>query len=276
MRSVWTYVHTEGIAAKQQRTGLVMSDTVSDYQRRLLRPSHWPSAVMDRFRPVIHRDGRVAHHVVGRFLRNPDNPTLVSFPRTGSHWFRLICEEYFLRPTLVRVLTRQRGGRFLFIHTHDNDLRVRRANVLYLYRDPGPTVFSQMKYMEEPLEDEWRVRFWGRQYAAHLKKWLLDEDFTRWKTVLRYERLRSRPMEEFAKVTGHFNEPLDEERLRETLSVCSKNRIQQFTESYDAKVIKQSEDYEDQRARFLERFEPALRDVLREIDPRLPDACEGD
>jgi hypothetical protein len=270
VRIVWTHVHTEGIAAKQQRNGLVMSDTVSDYQSRLLRPSHWPSAVMDRLRPVIHRDGRVAHHVVGRFLRDLNNATLVSFPRTGSHWFRLICEEYFERPTLVRVFTEQHGRDFLFIHTHDNDLRVERPNVLYLYRDATSTIFSQMQYEKEPLDDSQRVVYWAHRYARHLKKWLIDETFTTTKTTLRYERLRQDPAGEFAKVAAHFGQPLDEGRLQEVMDQCSKRRIRSQTERYDPQVIDASESYERRRGEFHAMHRTRIQEVLGSVDEGLP------
>ncbi len=39
--------------------------------------------------------------VVDYLRSNPDLPYLISYPRTGSHWLRLVMEEYFDKPSLV-------------------------------------------------------------------------------------------------------------------------------------------------------------------------------
>ena len=82
---------------------------------------------------------------IRKFEDNPDNPYLVSFPRTGSHWLRMVMERYFGRPSLVRVFYYPERNDFLTLHTHDLELDVQRRNVIYLYRDPVETVFSQMR-----------------------------------------------------------------------------------------------------------------------------------
>jgi len=58
---------------------------------KLLRP-----AVVD---PVHVTDPKILDH----FLKNADFPWLISFPRTGSHWLRMIMELYFEKPSLRRV-----------------------------------------------------------------------------------------------------------------------------------------------------------------------------
>ena len=41
--------------------------------------------------------------IISAFTRDPENTFLVSFPRTGSHWLRMLTELYFERPSLLRV-----------------------------------------------------------------------------------------------------------------------------------------------------------------------------
>jgi hypothetical protein len=87
--------------------------------------------------------------IIEAFIENPDSPFLVSFPRTGSHWLRLIMELYFGRPSLVRVFYYPERTDYLTLHTHDIDLDIERRNVIYLYRDPVDTVYSQLNYYKE-------------------------------------------------------------------------------------------------------------------------------
>ena len=49
---------------------------------------------------------RVEAEVEKAYTANLQNPFLISFPRTGSHWLRMLCELYFERPTLVRLCVR--------------------------------------------------------------------------------------------------------------------------------------------------------------------------
>ena len=41
--------------------------------------------------------------VVKKNIEEPEFPFLISFPRTGSHWLRMIMELYFKRPALTRI-----------------------------------------------------------------------------------------------------------------------------------------------------------------------------
>ena len=65
---------------------------------------------------------RVAQDVVDAFVADPENTFLVSFPRTGSHWLRMLMELYFQRPSLVRVFYFNERADYMCYHTHDLDL----------------------------------------------------------------------------------------------------------------------------------------------------------
>jgi len=72
-----------------------------------------------------------------------------------------------------------------------------------------------------PLDDLSWIAYWTRLYAMHLKKWLCDERFTRRKVLIRYDRLRDEPHQEFA--IGHRQVHLPLSAWWE-LAVCRKLR----------------------------------------------------
>jgi len=91
--------------------------------------------------------------VIRSFVKNPENTFLVSFPRTGSHYLRMLMEVYFERPSLTRVFYFPEKKNYLTLHTHDLDLEVKHPTVIYLYRDPVDTVYSQLKYQQADVHD---------------------------------------------------------------------------------------------------------------------------
>jgi hypothetical protein len=90
--------------------------------------------------------GMTDQSLIKRFTDNPDFRYLISFPRTGSHGLRMLMELYFEKPALVRAFYFKQSTEFTCYHSHDIDLESDRRNVLYLYRHPVATVFSQMEY----------------------------------------------------------------------------------------------------------------------------------
>ena len=107
-------------------------------------------------RREFEKNGSVAitsPEVLEAFTSNPESTFLVSFPRTGSHWLRLLMELYFERPSLVRVFYYPERTDYLTYHTHDLSLDVQHPRVIYLYREPVATIYSQMQYHGEDLAD---------------------------------------------------------------------------------------------------------------------------
>jgi hypothetical protein len=186
---------------------------------------------------------------VEAFLAVPANPVLVSFPRTGSHWLRMLMERYFERPTLVRKFFYLDRDDYLIYHTHDLELDVKRSNVIYLYRDPVDTVYSQLRYHQEGMEDRDRIAYWSDLYGRHLDKWLHQETFIRQKTVLRYERLKADLPAEFARVCRHLELPFASQRLEEVAAEVSKDAVQEKT-AHDSQVINLSQGYASEREQF--------------------------
>lgn len=198
---------------------------------------------------------------VRAFTEDPDNPFIVSFPRTGSHWLRLLMELYFERPSLVRAFYYPEKSDFLARHVHDVDLDIERRNVIYLYREPVATVFSQLSYNGEDVDDRSRIAHWAGLYARHLDKWLVCETFTNKKTVLCYERMRDDMEREFSAVCAHFGEHLDKERLNRAVRKVSKSEVKSHT-GHDNRVVSERPDYRGERERFIENHTAFVRDIV--------------
>ncbi len=209
-------------------------------------------------------DGSIAINDVAllkRFTSDPDFPFLVSFPRTGSHWLRMIIELYFERPLLTRTFFNVDSSDYLLFHTHDLDLDIYRDNVIYLYRDPVDTVFSQLMYHQQNITDESRISYWADLYGRHLYKWLCSNDFSSKFTAIRYEMMRDVPHQEFKKVCEHFAMELDAEKLSMVLVDVTKERVNAKTR-HDPQVVNMEADYTEKREKFRGKSEAFVWDRM--------------
>ncbi|MBN1674476.1 MAG: sulfotransferase domain-containing protein [Kiritimatiellae bacterium] len=202
--------------------------------------------------------------LIARYVSEGQNPFLVSFPRTGSHWLRAIAEAYVERPQLKLTFFHPGREDFFLYHTHDLDLDVVCESVIYLYRNPVETIYSQMRY-EGPVqrETEWVV-YWTRLYGLHLRKWLHEERFTTRKTVIRYENLRANLPGEFRKISEHFNMPFDPKKLKACAERCTRDVISAKA-GHDARVINKDPAYPEERGAFAERFGNLIWDTLFDV-----------
>ena len=191
----------------------------------------------------------VGEHVLVKFTNNPDFPYLVSFPRTGSHWLRMIMELYFKKPSLVRAFYFKDATDFTCYHTHDMDLDLSRESVIYLYRNPVETVYSQLKYYKENIDEESRRRYWTELYARHLSKWLLHDDFTKKKTVIAYEGMKKDLHQQMRKLCEHFGAEYSRTRLESVEEEVSKEQLKKKTR-HDQQVVNLTNDYARERERF--------------------------
>ena len=204
---------------------------------------------------------RVEQRLVEHFAANPDNPFLVSFPRTGSHWLRMMLELYFERPTLVRAFYFPESTDFVLRHHHDVDLDVRRNNVIYLYREPIATIYSQLRYEKDPLDDKGRIAHWSEIYGQHLDKWLVQENFTTKKTIITYEGLKDNLDATFAQVTTHLGETFNSVRLQKAATQVTKDEVKSKTH-HDEQVIQLDSRYEMSREAFREQSGDYVLEVV--------------
>lgn len=212
---------------------------------------------------------QVPNAEVDKITADPAFPFLISFPRTGSHWLRMVMELYFQVPALVRIFYYKDAQEFTCCHRHDEDLKLSRQNVIYLYRHPVDTIYSQMNYYKEDSRDTARVNYWADLYARHLKKWLLDETFTVKKTVLSYEGMKKDFDSQFERVCRHLSRPFDPAALHAILPKITKTEVKEKT-LHDPQVINTTNDYPDQRSTFKAQYTAAIMDILNNTSPHLP------
>lgn len=220
---------------------------------------------------VLNADGSVSVNdpdLIRSFTDNPDFPYLVSYSRTGSHWLRMIMELYFEKPALSRIFYFKDATDFTCYHRHDMDLDLRRENVIYLYRNPVETVYSQLCYYNESPDDEARRRHWTNLYARHLSKWLVYDDFTKKKTVLTYEGMKSDMHAVIKKLCDHFGKDFDPARLDTALTRVSKDELKKKTQ-HDLQVVNLTDSYKNQREVFRNKYGQAIVREIHAMEPTL-------
>jgi hypothetical protein len=218
---------------------------------------------------------QVGPETVNRCIADPAFPYLVSFPRTGSHWLRMIMELYFETPSLVRIFYFKQATRFTCYHRHDEELDIIRQNVLYLYRHPVDTVYSQLNYYREDPFAAGRVEHWATLYGRHLHKWLLTDTFTAKKTVLTYEGMKRDLAGEFARVCAHFGASLDRPRLEEAARRVTREEVKNRT-LHDPQVVNLSERYAQIKETFVAAWAGRIMALVAAVDPRLPGLFLGE
>ncbi len=208
---------------------------------------------------------------VQNVISDPEFPYLVSFPRTGSHWLRMLMEYYFKVPSLVRIFEYTDSKEFTCYHTHDLEVDkltdVQCKNCIYLYRKPVDTVYSIMKYYKADLGDSKEIKRWSVVYAQHLEKWLINEDFTKNKLIVTYDGIKSNINEEFQKICKFFNREFDPKRLKEIYDQISKDRV--YDTIKNNQIINRTADYEDVRSTFIKTNEAIINKHITDYNQKL-------
>lgn len=200
-----------------------------------------------------------SNHVIEQYWAESDFPFLVSYPRTGSHWLRIMLEKYSDKPMLVRSFYEHNNLDYLLYHTHDIDLTVRRKKVIYLYRYPTDVIFSTLKYYKQDYSQKYLVNMWTSQYANHLIHWLFKEAYVEDKLILKYENLKNNASVEFNKLCLFLNLNWEESRFQEIYTDVTKAQVERKTK-YNSQVINNSESYENERMKFFENYDMYIRE----------------
>jgi hypothetical protein len=174
----------------------------------------------------------------------------------------MMMELYFGRPSLVRIFYHFDKINFLTLHTHDLDLNIERDNIIYLFREPVVTIFSQVFYHHSgDINNKEKVSHWADLYGRHLDKWLFRENFTKKKLIVRYENLEADIYSEFKKVVDFFNEPFDKDRLSKAVERVTKEEVKGKT-AHDHKVISRDKFYELKKNKFKKRYNGLIMKII--------------
>jgi len=207
--------------------------------------------------------------IIATALSDPDFPWLISFPRTGSHWLRMIMELYFEKPSLVEVYYYKDAQEFTCIHRHDPKLKYKIVrNLIYLYRNPVDTIYSQMSFRKEDLNDRDRIEYWANIYGRHLAKWLIDAKAPNRKTVISYEEMKTDMNAVFKKLCKHFGYPFQEEKLSKAMAEVSKEKLKEQT-THTPQVVNLSSAYQEGKKKFKVDHKEYIENVIYNINPKL-------
>jgi hypothetical protein len=195
---------------------------------------------------------------------------LVSYPRTGSHYFRIVVEECIKRPcaptSFLGYCEKEPWG----FHLHDRivgrgDEGVTGGfnKVIYLYRNPIDTIYSHMVYQQ--LED-WK--FIAEEYKIHLQRWLYNSNDCKKIISIEYDDLIKNPLLEFNKFFAFINCEVREDILEDAIKRTTIERVKSLTENLDSKVIDKnhfSGIYSTSKSMFVSQYSHIIKDIFKEV-----------
>lgn len=174
-------------------------------------------------------------------------PRLVSYPRTGSHWLRILVEKYTGIPSVVQSFFNNNPNDVWGFHIHDRIIgnwepsegpTKNLEKVIYLFRDPVDTIYSQMKYHKD-LPPSWdgtnneyisqKVEQYISEYYQHLKRWTLNNDDIAQILLVKYEDLVNSPSVTFEKVLKFLGFDWEQNKFDEVYSYCDKHLTKKVT-----------------------------------------------
>jgi len=180
---------------------------------------------------------------------------LVSYPRTGSHWFRVIMEQYLSRPCLPDSFFNTDLNNPWAYHLHDRIVGFGDEGytnnfdkVIYLYRNPVDTIYSMMRYEKN---DDWKQ--FVTEYKTHLQRWLHNHDDCKNYIAVKYEDIQK----DYGKVFKCVLDYMDEEYNKDLLDVCYNKTTHELVKSltsHDDQIVNQdifSGDYNITKAEFV-------------------------
>ena len=206
-------------------------------------------------------------------------PLFISFPRTGAHWLNCFMELYFDKPRLregrVTFLDRGRTD-WMWFHDHDFDLELHHGDVLYLYREPVATIFSNLVYeytsSKNPLLrlqlarkknvfGEKEVTIFSNRYRQHLVKWMVSSKRAR--TIICYDKFKKQMNIEFKAICQHFRVKFDPERISWASTIVTKDALVRKVGNMAemGRHMLQSS-YEMKRMTFSERWGDIIKEIV--------------
>lgn len=203
-------------------------------------------------------------------------PRLVSYPRTGSHWLRMMLEVHLGMPSYVQSFFDPNPTQCWGFHIHNRLIEephhtegpvVGLDNVIYLYRDPIDTIFSQLRY-EKKLSNSWDGEVNGRldqdvekisqEYYIHLKRWLSNNSDVKNFMSLTYEDLKDDPVGKLMTISTFLGMGGTIDTASEAVRRCDKSLTKKLTPHDNSALNDQSlnrpDQYADQKRLFASRY----------------------
>lgn len=172
---------------------------------------------------------------------NYELPRLVSFPRTGSHWFRYIMEITIGMPAIVSSYYFPNPDKCWGLHIHDRwldnqDVPPTRDlhKVIYLFRGGRDTIYSMLRY-DKTIPNDWNgdpnklidkeVREVTSQYKSHLERWRFKREDIKECLEIRYEDMMNNAVLTFEKTFDFLSMEYSREKLNFAIQEATKDKI---------------------------------------------------
>lgn len=215
---------------------------------------------------------------------NYELPRLVSFPRTGSHWFRYIMEVATGTPAIVSSYYYPKPDKCWGLHIHDRWLDNKNIpptknlqKVIYLFRDGLDTVYSVLRY-DKTIPDYWdgtctelidrEVKAVTSQYERHLKRWRYNREDIRSCLEIRYDDMAINTREIFEKVLQFLEIECSKEKLAFAIQDATKEKIDSFIidrNAMDRDSAYNPSQYRRSKDNFREVYESYINSQLKEL-----------
>lgn len=167
---------------------------------------------------------------------------LVSYPRTGSHYVRIIIEDCIGLPCAPTSFLGNEGKIPWGFHLHDRI--VGRGDegvvsgfekVVYLYRSPVDTIFSHIKYQET---EDWLLI--AEEYKMHLTRWLHKNSDCKSILIKNYDEILRNPLIHFNDILRYINFEVDKDIIVAAIGRTTIGRVRALTDKIDSKVVSDS------------------------------------
>jgi len=214
-------------------------------------------------------------------------PRLVSYPRTGSHWLRILVEKYTGIPSVLQSFFDPYPQKVWGFHIHDREIgkfepsegpTTNLKKVIYLYRDPVDTIYSQMKYHKD-LPFSWdgkssdfiskKVEDYIEEYFNHMNRWLKNNQDIELLLIIKYEDIQKNSSTTCKKVIDFLNFEWDEEKFENVYKECDKFLTKRVTphdhSALNPEEIFHKDSADNQRNMFKLLFKDKIEEKFKEF-----------
>lgn len=211
-----------------------------------------------------------------RIKENLEFPRLVSYPRTGSHWLRMLLEAYLGEPSYVQSFFDPNPKSFWGFHIHNRRIgkfepsegsTLGLKKVIYLHRDPVDTIYSQLRY-DQAISSKWngersswldqQVKTLIDEYRSHIIRWTRENSDIESIVCLSYEDLKNNPVESLSSVIRFLGKPVDESKILQVYEKCNKSLTKLVTPhdlaALSSEAVQDPKVYEGTRERFKSAY----------------------
>tara|TARA_A200000159_G_scaffold150166_1_gene159275 strand:- start:1501 stop:2127 length:627 start_codon:yes stop_codon:yes gene_type:complete len=150
--------------------------------------------------------------------------------------------------------------------------------VIYLYRDPVDTIYSNLKY-ERILDRNWNgnaslelhegVNRLVSEYKRHLHRWMINNDDVESFMPLTYEDLKRDAQGSLTKISEFLNASVCQDRILESIARCDKSLTKRLTphdkQALNSEHIDGGSTYTDNREKFKSLFGNHIESKFSEV-----------